>query len=181
MRIIHLMTATHFHWFIWGLMIGEKKWRMLPSALGNLGQKREQLLVTKCCISLNEPTLVLIILNSDWGLCCVPGTRPITLNKYIASLTTTISPFVCWELYSFSIWGTWNTRFKQVMGVKVRIQRTQDVNSSHLGPKAVLQYSILLPRGGRISEERKKKKKQPEDTFLELMEIMTMSILVKGV
>ena len=67
------------------------------------------------------------------------------------------------------------------MGVKVRIQRTQDVNSSHLGPKAVLQYSILLPRGGRISEEKKKKKKQPEDTFLELMEIMAMSILVKGV
>lgn len=59
------------------------------------------------------------------------------------------------------------------------MQRTQDVNSSHLGPKAVLQYSILLPRGGRISEE--KKKKQPEDKFLELMEIMTMSILVKGV
>ena len=67
------------------------------------------------------------------------------------------------------------------MGVKVRIQRTQDVNSSHLGPKAVLQYSILLPRGGRISEEKKKKKKHPEDTFLELMEIMAMSILVKGV
>ena len=71
------------------------------------------------------------------------------------------------------------------MGVKVRIQRTQDVNSSHLGPKAVLQYSILLPRGGRISEEKKKKKKkkkkQPEDTFLELMEIMAMSILVNGV
>lgn len=93
-RITHPMTATHFHWFIWGLMIGEKKWRMLPLALGNLGQKSEQLLGTKCYISLNEPTSVLIILNRDWGLCCVPGTRPITLNKYIASLIT-ISPFIC--------------------------------------------------------------------------------------
>lgn len=94
-RITHLMTATLFHWFIWGLMIGEKKWRMLPSALGNLGQKSEQLLGTKCCVSLSEPTSVLIILNSDGGLCFVPGTRPVTLNKYIASLVTRIIPSVC--------------------------------------------------------------------------------------
>lgn len=50
--------------------------------------------------------------------------------------------------------------FKQVIEVKVRMQITQNVNSSHLGPKAVLQYSILLPRGGRIFEGRKKKKKK---------------------
>lgn len=55
--------------------------------------------------------------------------------------------------------------FKQVIEVKVRMQRTQDVNSSHLGPKAVLQYSILLPRGGRIFEERKKKKNSQRINF----------------
>ena len=42
----------------------------------------------------NEPTSVLIILNSDWGLCYVSGTRPITLNKYITSLITTITPLM---------------------------------------------------------------------------------------
>jgi len=36
------------------------------------------------------------------------------------------------------------------------MQRIQDVNPSHCGPKAVLQYSILLPRSGRISEEKRK-------------------------
>lgn len=38
--------------------------------------------------------------------------------------------------------------------VKVRIQRTQDLNSSHLGLKPVLQYAILLPKGGRICEQQ---------------------------